>query len=114
MPSNLELVQQFYEKYNNEKLNEVPAILNRWKGKERLLLAALHKKYGVPYNPTQEEEEVLAELVAQTEERGESQPSGDSESMNNHGISSNPELRQRLVSMCQVFPYASQLEQTHL
>ena len=77
---------------------------------EGLLLAALHKKYGVPYNPTQEEEEVLAELVAQTEEKRESRPSGDSESMSDHVVSSNPELRQRLVSMCRVFHAAHKIQ----
>ena len=38
-------LQRFYEKYNPEKLNEIDETLDKWKGKEKKLFNALHKKY---------------------------------------------------------------------
>ena len=79
-----QLVQDFYEQHNPKKVAEVPEILQRWKGKEGVLLAALHQKYEVrtkcsakpmnslcrqvPYTPTPQEQKQVEVLVAQDEE----------------------------------------------
>lgn len=41
-----ERVLRFYRKYNADKLHEVDGVLERFKGKEATLFAALEKKYG--------------------------------------------------------------------
>ncbi|KAG9411368.1 hypothetical protein AC1031_017006 [Aphanomyces cochlioides] len=48
-------LQAFYEKYNPDKVAEVPAVLSKYAGKEKQLFEALVKKYGP--EPGDEDEE---------------------------------------------------------
>ncbi|EQC28519.1 hypothetical protein SDRG_13847 [Saprolegnia diclina VS20] len=48
-------LQAFYEKYNPEKIGEVPTVLAKYAGKERQLFEALVRKYGPEPGDEQEE-----------------------------------------------------------
>ena len=49
-------IESFYRLYNPSKLDDVESILNRWEGRERLLIQALEEKYQKPVHNDQPEQ----------------------------------------------------------
>jgi hypothetical protein len=45
LTSPAQILQRFYQMHNPEKISEVPTILERWKGREKLLFTVLNQKY---------------------------------------------------------------------
>ncbi|KAG7398399.1 hypothetical protein PHYBOEH_011200 [Phytophthora boehmeriae] len=75
MSPHLERLTRFYRKYNADKLHEIDGVLERFKGRETQLFAALVKKYGP--EPTEDE---LLEAATDEKETPPPAPAAASES----------------------------------